>query len=234
MNLPTDSKGGSFRHSHRTPVTLPCCFRSFPKWGTTCPHSPQCFGAFTFVTWPSEVVEVAKGTCAQLLESELTTKFQRLPLFHFSRPCCLQAPGEGWRAGSSVLFLSFGCSGSSLLCVGFLYLQEAWAALQMRCSASACCVFPCCRARAQYRLSGCDAQAQFPHSMGNLPGPGVELMSPALAGGFLTLGPPAKSVLFCFKQTLNLRDAARPTKKTVLFVPQQSCWVVCPPPAPHA
>ena len=30
-------------------------------------------------------------------------------------------------------------------------------------------------------------------SMWNIPGPGMELMSPALVGGFLTTGPPGKS-----------------------------------------
>ena len=33
------------------------------------------------------------------------------------------------------------------------------------------------------------AQAQLPRSMWNLPRPGIEPMSPALAGGFLTTGP---------------------------------------------
>ena len=37
------------------------------------------------------------------------------------------------------------------------------------------------------------AQAQSPHSIWNLPGPGIEPMSPALPGGFLTTGPPGNS-----------------------------------------
>ena len=35
--------------------------------------------------------------------------------------------------------------------------------------------------------------AQLPEEMWQLPGPGIEPMSPALAGGFLTTGPPGES-----------------------------------------
>ena len=37
------------------------------------------------------------------------------------------------------------------------------------------------------------AQAWLPLGMWNLPRPGIELVSPALAGGFLITGPPGKS-----------------------------------------
>ena len=50
--------------------------------------------------------------------------------------------------------------------------------------------------RAQ-RLSSCSAWAQLLRSMWDLPGPGMELIFPTLAGGFLTTGPPGKS-LFTF------------------------------------
>ena len=51
----------------------------------------------------------------------------------------------------------------------------------------------CCRAWSLGdRLSSCDTGAWLPHSMWDLPGPGVEPMSPALAGGFLNTGPPGK------------------------------------------
>ena len=39
-------------------------------------------------------------------------------------------------------------------------------------------------------FSSCDAQAQLPRGMWSLPGPGIEPMSPALAGRVLTTGPP--------------------------------------------
>ena len=35
--------------------------------------------------------------------------------------------------------------------------------------------------------------------MEGLPGPGIELVSPELAGGFLTTGPPGESQLLPFK-----------------------------------
>ena len=42
------------------------------------------------------------------------------------------------------------------------------------------------------RLSSCGTQAQLLHGMWDLPGPGLEPVSPALAGGFSTTVPPAK------------------------------------------
>ena len=38
--------------------------------------------------------------------------------------------------------------------------------------------------------------------MWDLPGPGLEPLSPALAGGFLTTAPPGKSQQLCFKFSL--------------------------------
>ena len=43
------------------------------------------------------------------------------------------------------------------------------------------------------RLSSCVALAYLPCSMWDLPRPGIEPMSPALADGFFTTGPPGKS-----------------------------------------
>ena len=41
-------------------------------------------------------------------------------------------------------------------------------------------------------LIGCGACAYLLRGMWNLPGPGIEPMAPASAGGFLTTGPPGK------------------------------------------
>ena len=51
----------------------------------------------------------------------------------------------------------------------------------------------------EHRLSSCGARAQLLHGMWGLPGPGLEPMCPALAGGFLTTVPPGKSwnLLLC-------------------------------------
>ena len=43
------------------------------------------------------------------------------------------------------------------------------------------------------RLSSCGAQAQLPHGMWDLPGPGINPMDPAVAGGFLTTEQQGKS-----------------------------------------
>ena len=42
-------------------------------------------------------------------------------------------------------------------------------------------------------FSSCGTRAQLLRGMWDLPGPGIEPMSPALAGGFLTTAPPGKS-----------------------------------------
>ena len=60
--------------------------------------------------------------------------------------------------------------------------------------ASHCGGFSCCRARAlEHRLNGCGARAQLLSHTWDLPGPGIKPVSPALAGGFQTPGPPKKS-----------------------------------------
>ena len=45
---------------------------------------------------------------------------------------------------------------------------------------------------AEHRLSNCGSQAQPLHGMWDLPRPGLEPVSPALAGGFSTTAPPGK------------------------------------------
>ena len=51
-----------------------------------------------------------------------------------------------------------------------------------------------CGSRAlECRLSSGGAQASLLRGLWNLPGPGLEPVSPVLAGGFLTTAPPGKS-----------------------------------------
>ena len=109
----------------------------------------------------------------------------------------------------------FGCVGSLLLHVGFLQLQRMGATLPCGAQASHCGGFSCCGARAlgtrasvavawglsscgsrvlECRLSSCGARAQLLRGMWDLPGPGLEPVSPALAGGLLTTVPPGKSL----------------------------------------
>ena len=53
--------------------------------------------------------------------------------------------------------------------------------------------FSSCGSRAlECRLSSCGARAHLLHGMWDLPGPGLEPVSPALVGRFLTTEPPGK------------------------------------------
>ena len=49
-----------------------------------------------------------------------------------------------------------------------------------------------------HRLSSCGSRAQLVHGMWDLPRPGLEPVSPALAGRFSTTAPPGKPWLFYF------------------------------------
>ena len=51
------------------------------------------------------------------------------------------------------------------------------------------------------RLSSCGSRAQLLHSMWDLPRPGLEPVSPALAGRFSTTAPPGKPSKNIFKNT---------------------------------
>ena len=53
-------------------------------------------------------------------------------------------------------------------------------------------------------LSSCGAWAQLLCGMEDLPGPGMEPVSLALAGGFLTTGPPGKSSWIFFKSSVGI------------------------------
>ena len=78
---------------------------------------------------------------------------------------------------------------------------EQGATLCCGARASYCGGFSCCGAQAvgaqvsavvAHGLSSCGAWAELLHGMWDLPRPGLEPVSPALAGGFLTTAPPRK------------------------------------------
>ena len=62
--------------------------------------------------------------------------------------------------------------------------------------------------------------------MWDLPGPGHEPVSPALAGGFLTTAPPGKSITFCFL-VIDINNIKLYHFFNLLFYPP------LPPPPPH-
>ena len=92
-------------------------------------------------------------------------------------------------------------------------MRRVGATLRCGARASHCSGFSCCRARAlgtqasvvvarglsscgspalECRLSSCGARAYLLRGMWDLPGPGLEPVSPAMAGRFLTTAPPGK------------------------------------------
>lgn len=87
--------------------------------------------------------------------------------------------GSGW-IFFKLINLS-GCAGSSLLCTGF-----------SSCAAQALGVWV--SVAAARRLSSCGEWAYLLFSMRHTPGPGIEPVSPARAGGFLCIAMPGKSL----------------------------------------
>ena len=82
---------------------------------------------------------------------------------------------------------TFGCTGSSLLHVGFL--QLLWAGTTL-----------CWTGSRHMGFRSCSSWALLLSGMWSPPRPGIEPMSSALAAGFLTTGPPGK--LTSFKKNL--------------------------------
>ena len=122
------------------------------------------------------------------------------------------------------LFIAFGCIGSLLLPAGFLQLWRTGTTLRCGAQASHCSGFSCCGAQTlgtrvsvvvarglsscgswalERRLSSCGSRAQLLHGMWDLPGPGLEPVSPALAGRLPTIVPPGKPYFKLFKKPHN-------------------------------
>ena len=122
----------------------------------------------------------------------------------------------GFLGSHSYLFkfylFSFGCAVSSLLCGLFCSCGEQGL---LAC----CCVlgshfrsFSCCGAQAlgrvgfsscgswalEHRLCSCGTRAYSLHGTWDLPGPGIEPISPALSGGFFTAESPGKPCYIVF------------------------------------
>ena len=90
------------------------------------------------------------------------------------------------------------CSAWASHCGGFSCCG-AWA-LGMRASVVVARGLSSCGSQAlELRLSRCGTRAQLLRGMWDLPRAGLEPMSPALAGGFLTTAPPGKPKALFFK-----------------------------------
>ena len=104
--------------------------------------------------------------------------------------------------GLSLVAVSGGYS--SLRCAGF----SLWWLLLLQSMGSSSC-----GTRApERRLSSCGARAELLHGVWDLPGPGLEPVSPALTGGFLTTAPPGKPHIFLF---LTLRYSSKNLQETL-------------------
>ena len=103
-----------------------------------------------------------------------------------------------WTVGCMIFCLSLRFIFLFLVALGLhCYSQgfSSWdngATLQCSVRTSHCSAFSCCGARAG-GLQELWAQPKLLRSMRNLPDPGIELVSPALAGWLLTTRPPGKA-----------------------------------------
>ena len=111
--------------------------------------------------------------------TELSSVHYTAVFWGFFCCCCFGCDGSSLLRGLSVVAASRVYS--SLWCVGFSlqWLLLLWNTGSRRVG-----------------FSSCGTQAQLLHSMWDLPGPGIEPMSPALAGRFLKTVPPGCSYLF--------------------------------------
>ena len=70
-----------------------------------------------------------------------------------------------------------------------------------------------------HQLNGCCIPAWLPHSTWDLPGSGIEPVSPALAGGFFTTEPPGKPIFPFLDNILSSLD--------LIIAPFLLCLVFC-------
>ena len=109
-----------------------------------------------------------------------------LVLAALGRCCCVRAFSSFLRAGAPLH-----CGARASHCRGFFCCGAR--ALGMRASVVGACGLSSCGLQAlERRISSCGSRAQLLRGMWDLPRPGLEPVSPALAGGFLTTAPPGK------------------------------------------
>ena len=109
----------------------------------------------------------------------------------------------------------FGCAGSSLLHTGFLQLQWAGAPLCLWFEGFSLQWVLLLQSMGWWAgFSSCSLQTLLLHNMWDLPSSGIEPVSPALTGRFLTTGPPGKSKLLYF---LTQHENKRRVKATLIY-----------------
>ena len=98
-----------------------------------------------------------------------------------------------------IFIFIFGCVGSSFLCEGFLQLRRAGATLHCGAWASSLSrplLLRSTGSRHAGSVAVCGSRAQPLCGMWDPPRPGLEPVSPALAGRFSTTAPPGKPSFF--------------------------------------
>ena len=92
------------------------------------------------------------------------------------------------------IYFIFGCVGSSLLRTGLSLVAASRGYSSLRCMGFSLrwLLLLWSTGFRHVGFSSCGARAPLLHGMWDLPGPGLEPMSPALAGGFPTTAPPGK------------------------------------------
>ena len=110
--------------------------------------------------------------------------------------CCARAFSSCGEPGLLFVVVSGGYSSLQCLRFSLRWLLLLWSTGSRRAGFSSCGTraFSSCGSRAlERRLSSCGTRASLLRGMWDLPGAGLEPVSPALAGGFLTTAPPGKS-----------------------------------------
>ena len=109
----------------------------------------------------------------------------------------------GFLGSHSYLFkfsiFTFGCAVSSFLCGLFCSCGEQGLLACCRVPAPHVSSFSYCGCRAlEHRLCSCGTRAYLLHGTWDLPGPGIEPISPALSDGFFTTESPGKPCYIVF------------------------------------
>ena len=120
-----------------------------------------------------------------------------------------------WVFNFYLLFI-LGCTGSSLPCTGLSRCSERGAPLRCGCGhlgagashSRACTLGTQPQQLWPVRSAVAAHGASWLQGRWDLPGPGVEAVSPALAGGLLSTVPPGSPVL-CFNQTMLAAEQRR-------------------------
>ena len=118
----------------------------------------------------------------------------QLPYFSFFNKSCIYLFLAVLHLCCCITFLWLQWAGSFSCCEVWVF--DAWASVIMAFGPKSHYAWAL-----EPGLSSCGTGLSCPWSMGDLPGPGIKLVSPASAGGVLTTGPPGKSFLTLLEES---------------------------------